>query len=181
MRDLNGSNFGIMIAYLIPGFVVLAGISQMNPAIAVWLQGSSQGELTIGGFLYVTLVSLSLGLIVSTVRWAVIDAAHHRTGIRKPRLAFANLHDRTSAFARIVEDRYRFYQFYSNTATALPVALICKASNDLTWTTFVLAVFVETVLLAGSRDSLSHYYAEMAQLLGSQRKRRSSRRNASRK
>lgn len=153
----------------------------MNPAVAAWLQGSSQGELTIGGFLYVTLASLSLGLIVSTVRWAIIDTAHHRTGLKKPQLAFANLHDRTSAFTRIVEDRYRFYQFYSNTATALPVALICRASTGLTWTSFVLAVFVETVLLAGSRDSLRHYYAETAQLLGRQRKRRSGRRAVSRK
>lgn len=173
MRDLNGSNFGIVIAWLIPGFVVLWGIGQVNTTVDRWLRGPVDGELTVGGFLYVTLASLSLGLIVSTIRWALIDTMHHRTGLPKPRLEFANLHDRTSAFARIVEDRYRFYQWYSNTAIAIPIAATLRlAAGNGSWAFLGLAVTVEVILLAGSRDTLKHYYLEIAQLLGTPQQKR---------
>lgn len=166
MRDLNGNNFGIAIAYLIPGFIMLWGIAQLNPQVAEWMQRTSTGELTIGGFLYATLASLTLGLIASTVRWAIIDTLHHRTGVTRPNLIFANLHDRTQAFARIVEGRYHFYQFYSNTAIAVPFAELCWLLSGGAWLTIIPAAAIETILVAGSRDTIRHYYRELAQVLG---------------
>jgi len=171
MRDLNGSNFGIAIAYLIPGFIMLWGIAQLNPSVADWVQQASKGDLTIGGFLYATLASLTLGLIASTIRWAVIDTLHHRTGITRPNLTFANLHDRTQAFARIVEDRYHFYQFYSNTAVSVPIAELCWLISGASWQTIIPAAAIESILLAGSRDTLIHYYGELSQILGTSRSR----------
>jgi hypothetical protein len=166
MRDLNGNNFGIAIAYLIPGFIMLWGLAQLNPSIADWMQQISTGELTIGGFLYATLASLTLGLIASTIRWAVIDTLHHRTGVTRPNLTFANLHDRTQAFARIVEGRYHFYQFYSNAAIAVPIAEVCWLISGGPWLAIIPSIAIETILMAGSRDTLRHYYRELAQVLG---------------
>ncbi len=171
MRDLNGSNFGIAIAYLIPGFILLWGLAQLDPTVADWVQNASQGELTVGGFLYATLASLTLGLIASTIRWALIDTVHHRTGLPRPELDFQNLADRTQAFTRIVEGRYHFYQFYSNTAVSVPVAELCWLISGASWLSLIPAVTIEAILLAGSRDTLRHYYGELAQVLGTSQKR----------
>lgn len=166
MRDLNGSNFGIAIAYLIPGFITLWGLAQLNPTVGDWLQTASQGDLTIGGFLYATLASLSLGLVTSTLRWAIIDTIHHRTGLPRPQLSFENLAKRTDAFARIVEGRYHFYQAHSNSAVAVFIAEVCWLISGASWLTLLPAVAIEVILLAGSRDCLRGYYTELAQVLG---------------
>ena len=166
MRDITASNFGIVIAYLIPGVILLGGFAQLSPELSSWLKVTSQAELTIGGFLFATLASLTLGLIASTIRWAVIDTIHHRTGLSRPDLKYSRLRNRTHAFARIVEDRYRFYQFYSNASVALPIAEACFLAGGISWLSVIPAVVVEGVLLAGSRDTLKHYYLELAQVLG---------------
>jgi hypothetical protein len=166
MRDLNGSNFGIAIAYLIPGFITLWGLAQLDPAVTDWVQNAAQGDLTIGGFLYATLASLSLGLITSTLRWAIIDTIHHRTGLSRPQLSFENLAKRTDAFARIVEGRYHFYQAHSNSAVAVFIAESCWLISGASWLTLLPAVAIEAILLAGSRDCLRGYYTELAQVLG---------------
>ncbi len=166
VRDITASNFGIAIAFLIPGFITLWGFSQLSPSLTGWMVVTSQAGFTIGGFLYVTLASLTLGLIASTIRWAVIDTIHHHTGVTRPDLEFGNLHDRTQAFSAIVEDRYRFYLFYGNSCVALPIATVCELVSGTPWVIVVPAIAVEALLLAGSRHSLTHYYRELAQLLG---------------
>ena len=64
MGDLTEKNFGLVIAYLLPGFVTLWGLSHFSPTIQTWLTSSQSGAPSVSGFLYVTLVSLALGLTV---------------------------------------------------------------------------------------------------------------------
>ena len=76
MRELNSGNFGLVIAYLLPGFVALLGVSFFSEPVQTWFSVSPVALPTVGGFLYVTLGSLSAGVIVSTVRWATVDTIH---------------------------------------------------------------------------------------------------------
>jgi hypothetical protein len=74
MKDVTGKNFGVIIAFLLPGFVLLWGLSYSSKPIADWLARSSGSDAaTIGGFLYSTLASLALGLLVSATRWLLVD------------------------------------------------------------------------------------------------------------
>ena len=171
VRELNTSNFGIVIAWLIPGFITLCGLSLLSPELARWLNGSASGALTVGGFLYVTLASLTLGLIVSTIRWATVDVIHHRSGLARPSLKFSRLQSRTTAFLMLVEHRYRFYQFYANSAVAVLVATTCWLLAGRSLGVPLLSTVIEAILLAGSRDSLRGYYEEAAQLLGRAKQR----------
>ena len=59
--------------------------------------------LIYGGFLYITIASVSAGLIVSTVRWAVVDALHALTGIRQPSWDFASLRDNVAAYDKLID------------------------------------------------------------------------------
>ena len=67
MRDLTRDNFGLLIAYVLPGFVTLWGAAYHIEAVRPWLQSTAPDAPTIGGFLYATLASTALGLIVVAV------------------------------------------------------------------------------------------------------------------
>lgn len=66
MREVTGQNFGLLIAYILPGFIVLWGLSHFSTTIAGWLGATADGP-TVGGFLYVTLASVGAGLAVGSV------------------------------------------------------------------------------------------------------------------
>ncbi len=68
MSELSEKNFGLLIAYVLPGFVTLWGISHFSPTVESWIASSQHGAPTVGGFLYVTLASLAAGLTVSEAR-----------------------------------------------------------------------------------------------------------------
>ena len=104
MSELSEKNFGIVIAYVVPGFVALWGISHLSPTVDSWITTSQHGAPTIAGFLYVTLASLTAGLTVSAVRWAIVDSLHHATGLKPPSWEFANLDDRLQGFLALVEN-----------------------------------------------------------------------------
>ena len=171
MSELSEKNFGLLIAYVLPGFVTLWGISHFSPTVESWIATSQHGAPTVGGFLYVTLASLVAGLTVSAIRWILIDNLHHATGVKPPAWEFANLDDRLQGFLALVENHYRYYQFYANSAIAGGIAYATYSSSNYVnfcqpdWriSGFVL---LEIVLLAGSRDSLRKYYLRVERLLG---------------
>jgi hypothetical protein len=170
MSELSHKNFGLLIAYVLPGFVALWGISQFSPTVESWIATSGQGAPTIAGFLYGTLASLAAGLTVSAVRWVIIDRLHHATGLKPPRLEFANLDDRLQGFLALVENHYRYYQFYANSLVAGMMAYTaCFSRHSInlcqpSWPTLGF-ILLELVLLAGSRDSLRKYYSRVERLL----------------
>ena len=170
MSELSDKNFGLLIAYVLPGFVALWGVGHFVPTVESWITSSKQNAPTIGGFLYVTLASLALGLTISAVRWAVIDNLHHKTGIRPPGLEFSTLDDRLRGFYGLVENHYRYYQFYSNmfVSTALVCAVEVGSGANLCQIGLpaVGFLFLELVFFAGSRDALFKYYARAERLLG---------------
>lgn len=80
MTSVSDSNFGPLIAYLVPGATVLAGVSPFFPVLRIWLAATPADAPTIGGFLYLTIASLAVGMTVSAIRWALIDSLHRLTG-----------------------------------------------------------------------------------------------------
>ncbi|MCA9073719.1 MAG: hypothetical protein KDA93_01710 [Planctomycetaceae bacterium] len=167
MQDLTTKNFGLLIAYVLPGFTLLWGASHHSITLQTWLGQTSSDLPTVGGFLYVTLGSVAAGMTASTVRWLLIDTLHHWTGLRQPAWDFSQLADRVLAFDTLIEIHYRFYQWHANMIVAL---LSCFM---LRWTAVgINAEEVTTVILLcglffiGSRDTLRKYYARVAGVLG---------------
>ena len=112
MTDVDLNNFGVLIAYLTPGLVALLGMAPYSATLRSWLGIQTTVAPTIGGVLYVTLAALALGMTVSVIRWLVLDWLHHHTGIRPPEWDFSALQDNLDAFLALVENHYRYYQFY---------------------------------------------------------------------
>ena len=168
MGEVSQRNFGLLIAYLVPGYIALWGIGALVPGIEPWLLGSVEAGPTIGGFLYLTVGCVAAGMFASAVRWAVLDTLHHATGIPSVQWSDRSLHERVRAYEWIVENHYRYYQFYGNSLIAILFTLACwRGSTPGAVPGWVdIAVFVlSAVCFAGSRDALRKYYRRASSLL----------------
>lgn len=178
MDFISTRNFGLLIAYVLPGFVCLLGAGTVSEAVWVWLVGAGSGGPSVGGVLYVGLASIGAGMTASVVRWAFVDTTHHYTGLQRPALDESRLTERLEAFNYLVEQHYRYYQFYGNTLVAIGVFYglwrISPHALDtgVGWPECVL-LFIIGVFAAGSRDALRKYYTGSIMLLGTIEKRRS--------
>ncbi|MEZ6055469.1 MAG: hypothetical protein R3C01_02070 [Planctomycetaceae bacterium] len=165
MREVTTSNFGLLIAYLLPGLVSLWGLSHVSTTLDRWLGADLDGP-TVGGFLYVTLASIGAGLTVSTMRWLIIDTLHHRTGIQQPDWDFTKLGERTAAFDVLIEIHYRYYQFYGNTLIALWFAYVTRwSAHQTSWGELVAILALSTLFWFASRDTITKYYRRVAGVL----------------
>lgn len=170
MTAVTADNFGFLIAYLLPGFLCVWGFRPYFDAEQLGLASPSAGTPTVGGFLYGTLASLAAGLMVSALRWAVVDRLYHRTGIPPPRWDFRKLAGQLGAFEGLVANHYRFFQFYANSLTSIAlvsaVGLVAQRRwpGQDPWTdAFVLGVC--GLLVVASRDTLRKYYRRVDDLL----------------
>lgn len=172
MTDLTTNNFGLLVAYLIPGFVIVSALSDRSPLVDSWLGGSVADSPTVGGFLFITLAAVAAGMVASIIRWLVIDSLHHFTGIRPPNWDFTQLPRGLSAFEGAVDNHYRYYQAYSNLLIALVAALFLHPNFPGTFglTPFsafsIISVFIVLLFIA-SRDALRKYYQRTDAILSS--------------
>jgi hypothetical protein len=169
VQGVSARNFGLLIAYVLPGFVTLWGAGFVSPAVHLWLVGSTAGGPDVSGFLYTCIASVAVGMTVSAVRWAVVDGLHAATGLTRPEWDDAKLSERLPAFEALVENHYRYYQFYANMLVALALAYPTwriSAGAGLFQPTDLGFLLVQAVFLAASRDALRRYYQRSAILLG---------------
>lgn len=117
------NDFGLLIAYVLPGFIALGGIQALigGPTGLPW-----GAHATIGEFLFFTVASFIAGLTVSMLRWLVIDTIHHCSGTRPPNSDFTWLHDRTEAFGPLLDGHLRYFPFYANMVIAMSGALVAR-------------------------------------------------------
>lgn len=162
MAQISGTSFGVVIAFLLPGFVALCGASVHSVTLAAWLLGSSEmPTATFGGFLFSTLAALFLGLLCSTGRWLLVDSLHHWTGVRSPRRDFRRLQANLDAYRLIEANHYQFYQFYANSLVAWIASYLAyrfsHAKGFDPWSDSAAAA-IAVLLFLGSRDTLRKYY-----------------------
>lgn len=157
LKDITNANFGLLIAFVIPGAIVLWGLAPYSSTAHFFSTNSSFESASIAGFLYDTVASVGLGQIVSTLRWLVVDRALERSGvvqqprIRKPKHA-------TEAFDRMVEHHYRYYQAHANSLVALWLASPLRwVAHGFSFRGCLLLVVVSVILWLGAADTLSRY------------------------
>lgn len=178
MNNVTSANFGLLIAYVLPGFVLLWAATPLFAMIGVGTGTSFGSPLSVGDFLNSTVAAVAAGMTVSTLRWLLLDSLHHRTGVRPPAWDFSLLGERASGFGVVVEHYYRYYQFQANTLVSLLLVLGLRRlppsgpSGKFGWIDLGLVVLVP-LFFVGSRDSLRRYYVRGGQLLSGEEKARS--------
>ena len=167
MHSISNDNFGPLIAYLVPGATVLVGVSPFSPTLQEWLATTPAASPTIGGFLYITVASLAVGMTLSAVRWLLVDTLHGLTGLPSPLLDFAELERNVEAYILLIEIHYRHYQFYANMLIAAAVAYGCYrmrlGGHAVGWVDLGVLV-LEGIFFVTSRDTLRKYYSRSLQL-----------------
>jgi hypothetical protein len=153
------TNFGLLIAYVLPGFTALEGFPLITPRQTAW-GTTGDPNPTLTAFLSGTVMALAAGLTVSAVRWLVVDRVHRRTG------NFARLNENIAAFEFLVLAHYRYYKFYANMVVALVWAYATR-DYALGWRGLWDWPFVILFYIA-SRDSLRKFDERTASLLGPQ-------------
>jgi hypothetical protein len=160
-RELSITNFGLFIAYVLPGFTAMHGTPFLPGPGAAW--GTAGPDPTITEFLSGTVEAVAAGLTVSTVRWLVVDTLHHRTGLKPPEWDFAALGSGVTAFEFLIQIHYQYYKFYANMVIALVWAYLA-AGYALGWRGLAYWLLAALFFLA-SRDSLRKYYERTGRLL----------------
>ncbi len=169
--DFTGKQFGVLIAFLLPGFIFLWIVSQSSPLIASWFANAQQESVTAAKFLFVFVASLCIGLIVSAIRCALIDSLLKLIGLKPPEDGlYSALSDpeKYKAFQGAVENHYRYYQYYSNSLVAILAAILLNfiSKSDCAKTWYIIGVSgVCIVLLWGARDALSKHYKKITEIL----------------
>jgi hypothetical protein len=158
------ANFGLLIAYVLPGFTALHGFPLPSGDHPAWGTGGADPNPSLTSFLSGTVMALAVGLTVSAVRWLLLDSLHHRTGIRPPAWDFARLDKNVAGFEYLVLIHYRYYKFYANMVVALAWAYATR-EYALGWRGLAYWPLAGLFFLA-SRDSLRKYYQRAGQLLG---------------
>src|SRR5258708_6924299 len=113
MQETSSSStnqFGVLIAYVLPGFVALAGVAPLVPSVARWLRPVGQGDLGLGPPLYAVLAATAVGLIISCFRFVSIDRIHAWTGVRRPEWDDRRLQSVLGAFDYVVQNHFKFYE-----------------------------------------------------------------------
>lgn len=178
------NDFGLLIAYVLPGFVALWGVSVLDPSVNFFILDTGENQPTVAGFFFSTIAAIVAGLIVSTVRWLTIDPLHRLMGVQHPDWDAALLEQNINAFNVLIEGHYRFYLWYANTTIAVLWVFIARRiaiGGGWTvggWDAGLLAV--TPLLFMGSRDTLTKYYARVGRLLTGNRNKEPRRRRAAR-
>jgi hypothetical protein len=166
--DILNRQFGLTIAYLLPGFIALSGLAPFVPAVGRWLNGQETAGL--GAPVYAIIAAVAAGMIASCFRWALIDTLHAATGVPPGTFNAQALEAHPAAFSVLVDSHYRYYQFYANTLVAVVWAYlihrVLRTSPLLGLGTDIGMLILCAVLFAGSRDALAKYRNRSRQLAG---------------
>jgi hypothetical protein len=159
-----------MIAYVLPGFIALAGVAPLFPAVARWLRPVGQGDLGLGPPLYAVLAAMALGQVLSCFRWLLLDHLHQSTGVKRPAWDDSQLDRVLDGFDYLVQNHLRYYEFCGNTLLAVLWSYgLNRALHTLPFLglgTDLAVVVVLLVLFVASRDALRNYYTRTSRLVG---------------
>lgn len=170
MSDSTTRSFGLVVAYIVPGFVGLAGLTPIFPVVGTWLQPIDQSDLGFGPPIYALLGATAVGLIVSCFRWILLDQLHHWTGVRRPELNDGQLTESLAGFDYLVQSHFRYYEFCGNTLIAglwaYGVHRVASTLPSLGLSTDAGMAILVLVLFSASRDALKKYFKRTAALVG---------------
>jgi hypothetical protein len=162
MADETSKVFGIMMAYVVPGFIGLTGLVPVFPTIGEWLQPVNNASYGVGPTIYAILAAIAVGLILSCFRWLLLDQMHHWLGLRRPKWKGQGTADSMEAVNFYVLNHWKYYEFCGNTLIAATWSYLMhrlyQTSSLLSSGTDLGMVILFLVLLAASRDALRRYY-----------------------
>ena len=167
MKDVNSSNFGLLIAYLIPGFIALFGVAHLSPTVSRWLSTTPVNGSTMSGFLFSTFAATAAGLVVNAVRWHLVDPLHYASGVPRKTWDYPRLSNQVQTFQFLIANQFRYYECYANSMISIAFAVGVWLTTSPVPPPEFCATFlvIEFVLWSASRRTLSNYHRRIAAFL----------------
>lgn len=163
--DKLGLNFGVLIAYLIPGFLGTYALAEHVSAINALLGGAERVPGT-GSYLPLLYIALAVGIVINAFSSIVIRTLIHWSGIDpQPGIVqkrFPN--EDLPRYEFVVESTFRYHQFYTNMLVAilLLTRLWLSAPYPEKWLRIASFLLVISVLFSAARSSLRSFYIAMS-------------------
>lgn len=173
--------FANTIAFLLPGLAVMVGAATVNPVIVTWFGGASTNP-TFVGFLFVVLAALTIGILLSAVRWWIFERCAWWPGCGGETLVPLgpplNEAKRREHYAEYEDLRFQHYYHYlasANMAVAIPIAIATWLIGTATTPTLSTVTSVSVsgfilvyILKSAACEALTRYERRRLNLLGPQ-------------
>lgn len=160
-------NFGLLIAYIVPGFLGLYAVSEHSTVIENLLGGSTNTPTT-GAIVPLLLLALASGVVINAITWILVRPMIEFTGVKRPHLRYGKISkELLDVYNEAIESSYRYYQSYGNLFAILLMigfnSLISSTLPNLHLVIIYLAVLL--ILFFAARDSLNRSYQQMSDIL----------------
>ena len=172
MEGITSTTFGYLIAFLLPGTVLVQALSYTSQSIHNLLETAKEKDPGLSIVLFLVILALISGLIVSSIRDVIMDRV--LCNIRWPKIKLETFErrdidlkilfdqEKRAIYESFIENQYRYHQFYGNMCITLLVLLISKyfVAGDPKFDTgehgilFIGNIFLVIFLFFISRESL---------------------------
>lgn len=182
VNQVSNTNFGLIIGYVIPGFVAVVALAGVYPPIGSLLGFSEGKDFSAVGSIYALILSIGAGVVISGVRYFTIDALLKWCGgcgrcawIGETSVStnYTALADNMKQFETIIEDFYRHYQAYSNLFVSILFLALFVFTTDnpiidfpLSFASVGVLAAVEIVLFASANNCFRNYQKQKRNLMG---------------
>jgi hypothetical protein len=165
VKDITSTSFGYIIGFLLPGLLSLYGLAFWSSRVEKIMQPASNIAATIGPSVILLLAALAAGLIVSAIRCYVFEKFVCReTQFEKDMFSRLGTGEKLSSFRAVVDEHYRYHQFYGGCFVGLAIAYFGWLWNTyptLTWiwraVSLVGFVVVEALMFVTATDAYEKY------------------------
>lgn len=164
-----------VMAFIVPGGVVLFAVATGSETVRAWFAGASSGP-TLAGFAFVMIGALALGFVLTAVRFCVFEVIRWGGRPLVPPAPALNESKRAECAALYLDLRRNHYDHYlasANLAVALPIGLALwkgLAAEPISWSAFLTMtglVTIATVALAiGALNAIERYQRKRIDLVG---------------
>lgn len=120
VKDLTSTSFGYIIAFLLPGLLGLYALTYWFSPAGQIISPVLKADTTVGPSVILLLIALAVGLCVSALRFFLFEKLLCRNHKFPPDM-FSKLaaEGRLSSFKSVVDEHYRYHQFYGGCAVAI--------------------------------------------------------------
>jgi hypothetical protein len=103
-------NFGLIIAFILPGTVAAYGLRYLSPRIDALWSTLECGQIVAGPLILIGISALAVGLIVSSFRFVVLEPILYCTGVNRTTIKYDKITDaeRLNLFSQMVTLRGDF-------------------------------------------------------------------------
>lgn len=160
-------NFGLVIAYIVPGLIGLYSLAPHSQAIRTLLGGNNY-SLSAQALVPLLLLAIAAGIIINAVSGIILKPMIIISGVEEIDPDYSRLKSKDiEKFKEFTNQTYRYYQCYSNMLIALIMFFIsyrCKITGIKLGFIVLLTI---PILFCAARSSLKQSYKVMSDLIPS--------------